>query len=195
MTNPTLDAIRQFLDKWNQGVRPPILATKDKVVIPDMAADLDAIVKPLLDRLAGSQNACNDNAKRMGLLIEQLNEAKDRLAAVEGEACSMAARYDLGHGIAGHCDIRNAPCPRSCLLKWQSHFNSSQASREIDAEIARADYQKITDLQEKLAVVERVVAGFITYIDSITGKNYEPANELAVLYKSAKQALADAGKG
>ena len=51
-------------------------------------------------------------------------------------------------------------------------------------------------LEAQLAQAERVVTGFITYIDSITGTNYEPANELAVLYKSAKQALTaiNAGK-
>ena len=56
-------------------------------------------IRTLLARLAGSQNACEDNAKRMGLLIEQLNEAKDRLAQANPsvEAIKLiAAQHDKG---------------------------------------------------------------------------------------------------
>ena len=46
-----------------------------------MIADLvhDAIT--LLNWLADSQNACNDNAKRMGMLVRQLNESGEKLRA------------------------------------------------------------------------------------------------------------------
>ena len=54
-----------------------------------MAADLVRDAITLLDWLAGSQNACEDNAKRIGMLVRQLNESGKKLATSEARLAQV----------------------------------------------------------------------------------------------------------
>lgn len=103
MSDPTLDAVRYSPHfAWASGEYLEMQQVKNGewVKFTDYTA--------LLDRLAGSQNACNDNAKRMGLLIEQLNEAKDRLAAYQCKRAAWEARInELEDELSSHIDCES----------------------------------------------------------------------------------------
>ena len=83
MTGPTLAAIRQRLKAMKAALEIASHEQTHHCLNPVAVRQIVVDANTLLARLAGSVTACEDNAKRIGMLVQQLNDAKDRLAASE----------------------------------------------------------------------------------------------------------------
>jgi hypothetical protein len=66
-------------------------------------------------------------------------EAKNTPDNNASRGCTMMARIESGHGKDGYCAIRNAACPRECLLKQIDAHRMNTEARERDIEMLVKD--------------------------------------------------------
>ena len=168
MTDPTLDAIQQRLEKATKGPWVADFAPPSGAMI--YAAD-DKRVADVLERVAERpREECADNAMFIAHAPEDIAFLLQEVERLEGEHadCVPRSRYN---------------CANDDWLKSEAKLAHVQ-------EVARTE---IEGLEAKLAQAERVVEAVIAMDNAGSPRDYDEARQQAILL--AKQALADVGKG